>query len=100
MEEAGANPMHLALSRMNRASRCGARTRAGTPCRSPAVRGKRRCRMHGGAAGSGAPRGVRNGAWRHGGRSGEVAALRRLVGELLREARELVGLAVRAAAPG
>ncbi len=28
-----------------------------TPCMSPAVRGKRRCRMHGGAAGSGAPRG-------------------------------------------
>ncbi len=49
--------------------------------------------MHGGAAGVGAPRGARNGAWRHGGRSGEVAALRRLVGELLREACELVGLA-------
>jgi hypothetical protein len=49
--------------------------------------------MHGGAAGSGAPRGARNGAWRHGGRSGEVAALRRLVRELLREARGLVGLA-------
>jgi len=29
------------------------RTRSGKPCRSPAVRGKRRCRMHGGAAGSG-----------------------------------------------
>ena len=26
----------------------GARTRAGGPCRSPAVHGKRRCRMHGG----------------------------------------------------
>ncbi|MFZ1148666.1 MAG: HGGxSTG domain-containing protein [Xanthobacteraceae bacterium] len=35
--------------------RCGAMTRSGRPCRSPAVRGKRRCRMHGGAAGSGAP---------------------------------------------
>jgi NAD(P)H dehydrogenase (quinone) len=31
-----------------------ARTRSGNPCRSPAVRGKSRCRMHGGAAGSGA----------------------------------------------
>ena len=28
--------------------RCGARTRAGCPCRSPAIRGKLRCRMHGG----------------------------------------------------
>jgi hypothetical protein len=55
--------------------------------------------MHGGAAGSGAPRGNRN-ALRHGGRSGEAAALRRLVGELLREARELVGLVVRADAAG
>jgi hypothetical protein len=45
--------------------RCGARTRAGTPCRSPAVRGKRRCRMHGGAKGSGAPKGNQN-ALKHG----------------------------------
>ena len=28
--------------------RCGARTRAGCPCRAPAIHGKRRCRMHGG----------------------------------------------------
>ena len=32
---------------------------------SPAVRGSRRCRMHGGSAASGAPRGNRN-AWKHG----------------------------------
>jgi uncharacterized protein YjcR len=32
---------------------------------SPAVGGKNRCRMHGGAAGSGAPRGNRN-ALKHG----------------------------------
>lgn len=29
-------------------SRCGARTRAGEPCKAPVVAGKRRCRMHGG----------------------------------------------------
>ena len=40
--------------------RCGARTRSGSPCRSPAVNGKKRCRMHGGAKGSGAPRGNKN----------------------------------------
>jgi len=34
--------------------RCGAKTRSGKPCRSPAVDGKKRCRMHGGAPGSGA----------------------------------------------
>ena len=39
---------------------CGARTRRGTACRGPAVRGRARCRMHGGAAGSGAPRGNTN----------------------------------------
>ena len=45
--------------------RCGAKTRSGRPCRSPSVHGKRRCRMHGGALGSGAPRGNRN-ALKHG----------------------------------
>ena len=33
--------------------RCGAKTRSGAPCRSPAVNGKLRCRMHGGALRSG-----------------------------------------------
>ena len=92
MEEKVRNdPMHLALCRMNRASRCGARTRGGSPCRSPAVRGRRRCRMHGGAAGSGAPPGNRN-AWRHGGRTAEAMAVRRLASGLAREARRLAGL--------
>jgi hypothetical protein len=50
---------------MRDSPRCGARTRAGSPCRAPAVAGKRRCRMHGGAAGSGAPRGNQN-ALKHG----------------------------------
>ena len=30
------------------APRCGARTRAGTACQAPAMRARRRCRMHGG----------------------------------------------------
>lgn len=34
---------------------CGARTRAGRPRRGPAVRGKARCRMHGGKS-TGAPK--------------------------------------------
>ena len=41
-------------------TRCGAKTRKGHPCKSPAVHGKKRCRMHGGAEGSGAPIGNRN----------------------------------------
>lgn len=47
-------------------ARCGARTRSGGPCRSPAVKNKLRCRMHGGARGSGGRAGNTN-AFKHGG---------------------------------
>ena len=40
--------------------RCGAETRSGTFCCAPAVHGKARCRMHGGARRSGAPKGNQN----------------------------------------
>ena len=80
------NPMRL-VSLMNLAPRCGARTRGGSPCRQPAVRGKARCRMHGGR-GSGAPAGNRN-ALKHGAWTAEALAWRRRVRELLAEAREL-----------
>jgi putative tryptophan/tyrosine transport system substrate-binding protein len=43
-----------------KARQCGARTRSGKPCRSPATK-KGRCRLHGGASGSGGPSGKRNG---------------------------------------
>jgi hypothetical protein len=69
--------------------RCRAKTRAGDPCRAPAVRGKRRCRMHGGAPRSGAPRGNRN-ARRHGLFTGEAIAERRRIRDLLGEARKLL----------
>ena len=46
--------------------RCGAKNRAGKPCQRAVARGKSRCTMHGGAPGSGAPRGERNGNYRHG----------------------------------
>jgi uncharacterized protein YjcR len=45
--------------------RCGAKTRKGGSCKSPAVHGKKRCRMHGGASGSGAPKENKN-ALKHG----------------------------------
>ena len=47
------------IGAMRDAPRCGARTRSGAPCASPAITGKTRCRMHGGK-GSGAPPGNRN----------------------------------------
>jgi glucans biosynthesis protein len=69
---------------MHRSPRCGARTRSGRPCRSPAVRGRTRCRMHGGRAG--APRGNRN-AFRHGHYTAEAIAERREVRDLIWRAR-------------
>ena len=39
---------------------CGAHRRDGTPCEARPASGKRRCRVHGGAPGSGAPKGNRN----------------------------------------
>jgi uncharacterized protein YjcR len=62
--------------------RCGAKTRSGGSCRSPAVQDKKRCRMHGGAAGSGAPRGNKN-ARKHGLYTRDAIAQRRQVRELM-----------------
>jgi len=72
---------------MHLSRRCGARTRSGKPCQSPAMKNGR-CRMHGGPS-TGAPKGNRN-AWKHGRYSAEAIARRREVSALLRAARELM----------
>ena len=77
------------LGPMHGATRCGAKTRRGTACQSPAVR-ERRCRMHGGAPGSGAPSGSRNGNYRHGHFTAEAKEQRRRLRSLIREARKMV----------
>jgi hypothetical protein len=64
--------------------RCGARTRKGTACQSPAVRDKKRCRMHGGAKGSGAPLGSSN-ALKHGFTTLEIKLLKKNIKQLLKE---------------
>ena len=69
--------------------RCGAKVRSGGACRSPAVHGKKRCRMHGGAPGSGAPRSNRN-ARKHGLFTRDAIAERRQIQALLGEARKLL----------
>ena len=74
---------------MRVSQRCRAKTRGGEACRAPAVRGKRRCRMHGGAAQSGAPRGNRN-ARKHGRFTGDAIAERKQIQALLGEARKLL----------
>ena len=63
--------------------RCGARTRAGRPCRAPAAKDKRRCRFHGGTPGSGAQPGNRN-ARKHGFFTKQAIAERRRLRALLR----------------
>jgi len=69
--------------------RCGAKTRTGSTCRAPAVSGRKRCRMHGGAKGSGAPKANQN-ARKHGLFSGDAIAERRQIRMLLGEARKLL----------
>ncbi|WP_342150418.1 hypothetical protein [Methylorubrum sp. SB2] len=52
--------------------------------------GKKRCRMHGGAAGSGAPSGERNGAYRHGLKTQEAMAFEREARAFLRRCCEVM----------
>ena len=70
-------PMHLSL-------RCGARTRSGSACQSPAMPNGR-CRMHGGKS-PGAPKGNKN-AYKHGLYSAKAIARRRSISMLIRSAR-------------
>ncbi len=69
--------------------RCGAKTRSGKPCQSPSVLGKRRCRMHGGAPGSGAPRGNKN-ALKFGLYTREAIAERKRLRDLMRQSLKLI----------
>jgi hypothetical protein len=69
--------------------RCGAKTRSGKPCRSPAVHDNKRCRMHGGAPGSGAPRGNQN-ARKHGLYTKAAIEERRQLRALMRQSHRLL----------
>jgi len=74
---------------MRASPRCGAKIRSGEACRAPAMRGKRRCRKHGGAKGSGAPGGNQN-ARKHGLFTRDAIAERKQIQALLGEARKLL----------
>ena len=78
-----AEPRHL-----REAPRCGAKTRSGQPCRSPAVHGRPRCRMHGCAPGAGGPAGKRNGNYRHGLSTNETRMRLQVMRDLTREVKE------------
>ena len=77
------------IALMQAAPRCSATSkRTGSRCQAPALKSKKVCRFHGGRAG--APEGERNGRYRHGLRTKEMAAERRYVAELMRETRNLL----------
>ncbi len=97
--KSGENPTHRlpdwrsTLPRAQAAPRCGARTRSGRLCRSPAMHNGR-CRMHGGA--STGPRTAEGLAriaaarTRHGLYGAEMREVRRWAAELRLEAREML----------
>jgi hypothetical protein len=68
--------------------KCLAKTRRGTLCQTSPVTGKKRCRMHGGAKGIGAPKGSAN-ALKHGFYSRENIQKRAEVRQLIREFKNL-----------
>jgi hypothetical protein len=66
--------------------RCKATSkRTRKPCQAPAVNGWKVCRFHG--AGGGAPKGERNGMFRHGEYTGDALARRKEVADLIRQVR-------------
>ena len=71
------------LARLARAPRCGAKTRAGTPCQSPAIRGRTRCRLHGGRS-PGAPRGIKNGNYKDGHWTAKAIEERKWIREMVK----------------
>jgi hypothetical protein len=62
---------------------CGARLRDGGRCAACPARGRKRCRIHGGAPGSGAPKGNRN-ALKHGGHTAATCARMKAMRDYMR----------------
>lgn len=68
---------------------CGSRTRSGGLCENSPEAGRKRCRLHGGAPGSGAPIGNKN-ALKHGLFSASGISERRTLKAYLKEMQEMV----------
>ena len=75
---------------LSKVTRCGAKTRRGTPCRAPAMKNGR-CRMHGGGSTGPLTRAglerMRRAKTKHGFFAQEALEFRRLVHRILREAK-------------
>jgi hypothetical protein len=80
------NPMNEDETRgrsLARGPKCGARTRTGSPCQRPAIRGRTRCRLHGGLS-PGAPRGSKNGNFKNGNWTAEAIEERKWLRSLVK----------------
>jgi glucans biosynthesis protein len=77
--------IEMRLRNIRQAPRCGARNRAGNLCQCPTMRGRRRCRLHGGLS-PGAPRGAANGNFKQGEWTGEAKENRKWLRSLLADA--------------
>jgi len=75
------------------APRCGAKTKHnnGSSCRCPAIRGKARCRIHGGAKGSGAPK-LNQNALKSGLFTNEVQEFRKIIRQAINTSNNLIGI--------
>ena len=73
--------------------RCHAKTRKGTPCQNPAIKGKARCRMHGGkSTGPTTQEGrahIAQSHFKHGRRSKEFIEIRKEIWSELRAVRKI-----------
>ena len=104
-EKRGMNPMNPLSGRLpdwramlvlaRSCPRCGAKTRRGTPCQSPAMKNKRRCLRHGGKSkGPTTDAGLlrsKRARLTHGAYGAEARAWRALLGALGRERRRVRG---------
>jgi hypothetical protein len=80
------------LKHANAAPRCQAHCRRSKkPCQSPAIRGRRACRLHGGKGG--APKNKANGNYRHGRTTEQTRMERRQLREALRTLQMLAPMA-------
>ncbi|KTD31196.1 hypothetical protein Lmor_2803 [Legionella moravica] len=73
----------------NKAPRCGAKTKRnnGNPCLAPAVKGKQRCRIHGGSKGSGGQKDNKN-TLKHGYSTASIKKLKNKIRETLHLAKQ------------
>lgn len=76
------NPVY----RIGNPPRCGARNRQGAPCQAPAIRGKTRCRLHGGRSLAGRE----HPNYKHGNYTKEAFIERSEVTRLIKEYRRLM----------